>query len=127
MFEVVSNEEIAPKLHRMVIRAPRVARARKPGQFVIVRVGEGAERIPLTIADDDAAAGTVTLIIQAVGRSTQNIVAVARWAAGLRKEPGRSASPPTSRTSARSCASAAERVRPCCSRWQRRWRLPATI
>jgi glutamate synthase (NADPH/NADH) small chain len=76
MFEVVSNEEIAPKLHRMVILAPRVARARKPGQFVIVRVGKGAERIPLTIADDDAAAGTVTLIIQAVGRSTQNIVAV---------------------------------------------------
>ena len=76
MFEVVSNEEIAPKLHRMVILAPRVARARKPGQFVIVRVGEGAERIPLTIADDDAAAGTITLIIQAVGRSTQNIVAV---------------------------------------------------
>ena len=76
MFEVVSNEEIAPRLHRMVILAPRVARARKPGQFVIVRVGKGAERIPLTIADDDAAAGTVTLIIQAVGRSTQDIVAV---------------------------------------------------
>jgi glutamate synthase (NADPH/NADH) small chain len=75
MFEVVSNEEIAPKLHRMVILAPRVARARKPGQFVIVRVGKGAERIPLTIADDDPEAGTITLIIQAVGRSTQEIVA----------------------------------------------------
>ena len=75
MFEVVSNEEIAPKLHRMDILAPRVARARKPGQFVIVRVGKGAERIPLTIADDDPAAGTITLIIQAVGRSTQEIVA----------------------------------------------------
>jgi glutamate synthase (NADPH/NADH) small chain len=76
MFEVLSNEEIAPQLHRMVIDAPRVARARKPGQFVIVRVGEGAERIPLTIADDDPAAGTITLIIQAVGLSTKNIVAV---------------------------------------------------
>jgi len=76
MFEVVSNEEIAPQLHRMVVSAPRVARARKPGQFVIVRVGEGAERIPLTIADDDPQAGTITLIIQAVGRSTQEIVAV---------------------------------------------------
>ena len=60
----------------MVVHAPRVARARKPGQFVIVRVGEGAERIPLTIADDDPEAGSVTLIIQAVGRSTKNIVAV---------------------------------------------------
>jgi glutamate synthase (NADPH/NADH) small chain len=76
MFEVLDNEEIAPQLHRMVVHAPRVARARKPGQFVIVRVGEGAERIPLTIADDDPEAGTVTLIIQAVGRSTKNIVAV---------------------------------------------------
>ena len=76
MFEVVSNEEIAPKLHRMDILAPRVARARKPGQFVIVRVGKGAERIPLTIADDDPAAGTITLIIQAVGPSTRAIVAV---------------------------------------------------
>ncbi len=76
MFEVLSNDEIAPHLHRMVVRAPRVARSRKPGQFVIVRAAEGAERIPLTIADDDPAAGTITLIIQAVGRSTQDIVAV---------------------------------------------------
>lgn len=76
MFRVVSNEEIAPYLHRMVIEAPRVAKARKPGQFVIVRLGAGKERIPLTIADDDAAAGTITLIIQAVGLSTREIVAV---------------------------------------------------
>jgi NAD(P)H-flavin reductase len=76
MFRVVSNEEIAPQLHRMVIEAPRVARARKPGQFVIVRKGPGGERIPLTIADDDPAAGTITLIIQAVGISTREIVAV---------------------------------------------------
>jgi NAD(P)H-flavin reductase len=76
MFRVVSNEEIAPLLHRMVIEAPRVAKSRKPGQFVIVRKGKGAERIPLTIADDDVAAGTITLIIQAVGISTRDIVAV---------------------------------------------------
>lgn len=75
MFRVVSNEEIAPKLHRMVIEAPRVAAARKPGQFVIVRLDEGAERIPLTIADDDREAGTITLVIQAVGRNTERIVA----------------------------------------------------
>jgi NAD(P)H-flavin reductase len=76
MFRVLSNDEIAPQLHRMVIEDPRVAKARKPGQFVIVRCDEGCERIPLTIADDDAQAGTITLIIQAVGRSTKRIVAV---------------------------------------------------
>ncbi len=76
MFLVVSNDEIAPQLHQMVIAAPRVARARKPGQFVIVRCGEGRERIPLTIADDDPKAGTITLIVQAVGLSTREIVAI---------------------------------------------------
>ena len=75
MFEVLSNDEIAPAIHRMVVRAPRVAAARKPGQFVIVRHEEGDERIPLTIADADAAAGTITLIIQAIGQGTQDIVA----------------------------------------------------
>jgi len=59
----------------MVIRAPRVAAARKPGQFVIVRLDEGHERIPLTIADADPSAGTITLIIQAIGPGTQDIVA----------------------------------------------------
>jgi ferredoxin--NADP+ reductase len=62
-------------LHRMVIRAPRVAAARKPGQFVIIRAAEGEERIPLTIADADATAGTITVFVQAVGASTRVIVA----------------------------------------------------
>ena len=74
MFEVIRNDEIAPQVHRMVVRAPRVAAARKPGQFVIVRHEEGDERIPLTIADADVAAGTITLIIQAVGHGTRDIV-----------------------------------------------------
>lgn len=74
MFRVISNEEIAPQLHRMVIEAPRVAKTRMPGQFVIVRCSKGRERIPLTIADDDPIAGTITLIIQAVGDSTKEIV-----------------------------------------------------
>jgi len=74
MFEVLSNETITPVLHRMVIKAPRIAVARQPGQFVIVRAAEGEERIPLTIADDDAEAGTITLFIQAVGASTRVIV-----------------------------------------------------
>ncbi len=74
MFEVVSNEVLAPNVHRLVVRARRVAKARKPGQFVIVRHREGAERIPLTIADADAKAGTITLIIQAIGQGTRDIV-----------------------------------------------------
>jgi ferredoxin/flavodoxin---NADP+ reductase len=74
MFEVLSNQTITPVLHRMVIKAPRIAAARKPGQFVIIRAAEGEERIPLTIADADANAGTITLFIQAVGASTRIIV-----------------------------------------------------
>jgi len=75
MFEVVDNQLIAPDTHRLVVRAPRVAAARRPGQFVIVSRDEGHERIPLTIADADADAGTITLIVQAVGPSTRRIVA----------------------------------------------------
>ena len=75
MFKVLSNETLAAQVHRLVVEAPRVARARLPGQFVIVRLREGAERIPLTIADADAKHGTITLIIQAVGASTRDIVA----------------------------------------------------
>jgi len=75
MFDVLRNETLAPRVHRLVVAAPRVARARQAGQFVIVRKDEGCERIPLTIADADAEAGTITLIVQAVGASTQGIVA----------------------------------------------------
>ncbi len=74
MFDVVSNETLAPKVHRLVLQAPRVASARKPGQFVIVRANAESERIPLTIADADAEAGTITIIVQAIGSSTQEIV-----------------------------------------------------
>ena len=75
MFEVIHNAELAPDVHRLVVKAERVARARRPGQFVIVRRDDGAERIPLTIADADPDAGTITLIVQAVGPSTRDIVA----------------------------------------------------
>ena len=76
MFEVVSNEELAENVYRLVVQAPRVAAARAAGQFVIVRSGEDAERIPLTIADADIEAGTITLIVQAVGDGTRRIVAI---------------------------------------------------
>ena len=74
MFEVVSNEILAENLHKLVVSAPRIARARKAGQFVMVRLAQGEERIPLTIGDADPAAGTITLFIQAVGASTRRIV-----------------------------------------------------
>ena len=75
MFKILSNETLAAQVHRLVVEAPRVARARRPGQFVIVRLREGCERIPLTIADADSERGTVTLIIQAVGESTREMTA----------------------------------------------------
>ncbi len=74
MFEILQNDTLAPNVHRLVIRAPRIAKARKSGQFVIVHPEQGGERIPLTIADADPQAGTITLFIQAVGPSTLQIV-----------------------------------------------------
>lgn len=77
MYEVIGNDILAPNLHRLVVRAPRIASARRAGQFVIVRAERGAERIPLTIGDADPAAGTITLFVQAIGASTRKIVAIA--------------------------------------------------
>lgn len=73
---VLANEPLTADIHRLVVSAPRVADAARPGQFVIVRLGDGAERIPLTIAERDAAAGTIVLVIQAVGKSTRDLVAL---------------------------------------------------
>jgi ferredoxin/flavodoxin---NADP+ reductase len=69
-YEILEKREIAPKVTRYVVRAPAIARARRAGQFVIVRVREGGERIPLTIADADPNAGTITLVVQEVGKTT---------------------------------------------------------
>ena len=75
--EVLSNTRLSADVHRLLVRAPRVAAVRRPGQFVIVRLGPGAERIPLTIADADPAEGSIVLVIQAVGKSTSDLVALA--------------------------------------------------
>lgn len=75
--EVISNTKLSADVHRLVVLAPRVARNREPGQFVIVRLGPGAERVPLTIADSDSAHGSIDLVIQAVGKSTSDLVALA--------------------------------------------------
>jgi ferredoxin--NADP+ reductase len=73
MHPVIEREQLSPNVVRLVVEAPRIAEVRKPGQFVIVRRGPGAERIPLTIADSDADAGTITLMIQAIGASTSDL------------------------------------------------------
>lgn len=70
MFRIVSREQIAPRFHRFVVHAPEIARKHRPGQFVIVMPDEQGERIPLTIAHADAAAGTITLVVQEVGKTT---------------------------------------------------------
>ncbi|MEN6347718.1 MAG: sulfide/dihydroorotate dehydrogenase-like FAD/NAD-binding protein [Armatimonadia bacterium] len=71
--QIVSKEEIAPNTFRYQIKHPKIAKKRKAGQFVILRVHEGGERVPLTIVDSDPEAGTVTLIFQAVGHSTREL------------------------------------------------------
>lgn len=73
MFEIVSKRELAPRITEMKIHAPRVASSAKPGQFVIVRTDELGERIPLTICDYDPEAGTVTIVTQTIGISSQKI------------------------------------------------------
>ena len=73
MAELVKIEEIAPLFKRYLIRAPEIARKHLAGQFVIVLLHERGERIPLTIADSDAEAGTITLVVQEVGKSTMEM------------------------------------------------------
>jgi sulfide dehydrogenase subunit beta len=70
-FEIVEREDFSDATYMLEIRHPRMARAARPGQFVIVMSHPEGERIPLTIADYDPARGTVTLVIQAVGKTTR--------------------------------------------------------
>lgn len=71
MYEIVAREELAPKIKLFKVRAPEIARKAQPGQFIILRIDEEGERIPLTIADYDADMGLVTIIFQEVGKTTQ--------------------------------------------------------
>ena len=76
MNKIVSKEQFSEKVFKLVVEAPLIARSRRAGHFVIVRVGEKGERIPLTIADADTEAGTITLVVQTVGRSTTKLCAL---------------------------------------------------
>jgi ferredoxin--NADP+ reductase len=71
MFPIVDKKVLAPTITRFEIKAPFIARKRKAGNFVMVRVEEGGERIPLTIAGGNPAQGTITLIVQAIGGTTK--------------------------------------------------------
>lgn len=72
-FRIVGREDFSPATYSLVIHHPLMAKAARPGQFVIVMSHENGERIPLTIADFDRAEGTVTLVVQAVGKTTKEM------------------------------------------------------
>ena len=77
-FEIVGRSDFSDTTFLLEIRHPMMARAARPGQFVIVMASEHGERIPLTIADYDREEGTVTLVIQAVGKSTREMQQLCR-------------------------------------------------
>ena len=71
MFRVIESRFLAPDVKQFKITAPRIAKKQQAGQFVIVRIHERGERIPLTIVDSDPKEGTITLIVQGVGKTTK--------------------------------------------------------
>ena len=73
MYTIVHKEILNPTVTRMDIQAPLVAEKARPGQFIILRVEEDGERIPLTVADTDPQRGTVAIIFQIVGATTEKL------------------------------------------------------
>ena len=76
MFEIVKAEMLTDNIYRLVVKAPNVAHACQPGQFLIVRTDEYSERIALTICDYDREEGTVTIVLQAIGASTMKMLSL---------------------------------------------------
>ena len=74
MYKILKAGKLAGNIYEMVVEAPRVAKHCLPGQFIIVKVDEVGERIPLTICDYDREAGTVTIVFQPIGASTEKFV-----------------------------------------------------
>lgn len=70
MFKIIHAQFLAPGIKRFVLEAPRIARKQKPGQFVILRIYEEGERIPITIENSDPAAGTINIVVQSIGKTT---------------------------------------------------------
>ncbi len=71
--EILKNELLSEKVNRYLVHAPQIATRRQAGQFVIIRIDEEGERIPLTIADSDPKAGSITLVVQEVGKTTARL------------------------------------------------------
>ncbi len=76
MYEILSKEQLAPEIYRFRVHAPRIAQRRRVGQFVVVRVCQTGERIPLTIADADPPSLSITLVFQVVGNTTRQLAAL---------------------------------------------------
>ncbi len=73
MYKILFAEFIAPNVKKFKIEAPKIAKKRKAGQFVIIRVDETGERVPLTIADSNVEEGSITIIAQGVGKTTKQL------------------------------------------------------
>ncbi|MFA5809208.1 MAG: sulfide/dihydroorotate dehydrogenase-like FAD/NAD-binding protein [Thermoleophilia bacterium] len=73
MYKIIEKVDYSDDVYMQVIEAPAVAAAAQPGQFIVLRIHEEGERIPLTIADFDREAGTITIVVQAVGKSTRHL------------------------------------------------------
>jgi ferredoxin--NADP+ reductase len=71
MFSIIEKEILSSTLTRYIVKAPFIARKRKAGNFIMLRVVENGERIPITIVDSDVSAGTITIIVQAIGKTTK--------------------------------------------------------
>ena len=87
MNKIVSKEFFSDKVVKLVIEAPLIAKARKAGHFVIVRVDEKGERLPLTIAGADIEKGTITLVLQTVGKDVIRYMTASKKVPQLGEEP----------------------------------------
>ncbi len=76
MYQILAREDLTPEIHLLEIAAPEVARKAQAGQFVVIRVDEKGERIPLTIADWNREKGTVTVVFMEVGKTTRKLATV---------------------------------------------------
>jgi NAD(P)H-flavin reductase len=76
MYKILKKETVAPQVDAMIIEAPYIARHHQAGNFVVLRIDEKGERIPLTIADSDSEKGTITLLFQKIGKTTEELGAL---------------------------------------------------
>ncbi len=73
MYKIIAAKFLAENIKKFEIEAPKIAKKRKAGQFVIIRLDEHGERIPLTIADSDIEKGTITIIVHSIGNTTNKL------------------------------------------------------